>query len=259
MGAADITAQLEAALLKAFPIPEYATFFEVGDATGGRHSRWADAVSMACWPSRGLVVTGFELKASRSDWLREKKSPTKSSAIQKYCDRWVLVTAPGVLLDGELPETWGHMELSGVRLVTKVKAPALSPEPLDRPFLAALLRRAGQASEALIASRVVDATEAARKRADERAEAEIKRRTEGRAEAAAAIEEFQTASGIRINSYEAGEIGKAVAALMRLRARTGSWNGLTSIAERLTNLADAARAAHTELSAIGAAEPRETV
>ncbi|NID15427.1 hypothetical protein [Luteibacter yeojuensis] len=257
MGAADITAQLEAALLKAFPIPEYATFFEVGDATGGRHSRWADAVSMACWPSRGLIVTGFELKASRSDWLREKKSPTKSSAIQKYCDKWVLVTAPGVLLDGELPETWGHMELSGSRLVTKVKAPVLTPEPLDRPFLAALLRRAGQASEALISTRVAEATEEARKRANERAEQEIKRRTEDRAVAVAAIEEFEKASGIRIQSYQAEEIGRAVAALMRLRSSAEGWNGLTKIADNLAQLAESARTVHAELDAIGATENTE--
>lgn len=257
MSAKDVTAQLQAALLKSFPLPEYATFFEVGDATGGRHSRWADAVSMACWPSRGLAVTGFELKASRSDWLREKKDPTKSSAIQKYCDKWILVTAPGVILDGELPETWGHMELSGARLVTKVKAPALTSEPLDRPFLAALLRRAGQASEAMIASRVGEATEAARTRAEERIAQEVKRRTEGRAEAAEAMAEFEKASGVQIRNWQAGEIGKAVATVMQLRAMTGGWQGLTSIADNLAKLADSARAAHHELAAISVAEPTE--
>ncbi|PWZ83037.1 hypothetical protein, partial [Staphylococcus pseudintermedius] len=59
----ETTATLQHALVKAFPLPEYVTFFEVGDATGGRHSRWADAVSMSCWPSRGLHIYGFEIKA----------------------------------------------------------------------------------------------------------------------------------------------------------------------------------------------------
>lgn len=44
---AEITAALQAALLKTFPLPEYATFFEVGDATGGRHSRWPDVLGVA--------------------------------------------------------------------------------------------------------------------------------------------------------------------------------------------------------------------
>jgi hypothetical protein len=252
MGAKDTTASLQAALTKAFPLPEYATFFEVGDATGGRHSRWADAVSMACWPSRGLSVTGFEIKASRSDWLREKKDPTKSSAIQKYCDRWVLVTAPGVVLEGELPETWGHMELAGSRLVTKVKAPVLTPEPLDRSFLAALLRRAGQATEAMISERVAAATEEARAQATERMESELRQRMERRAEALNAIKEFEQASGIKLNPWQAGQIGEAVAVVLRLRTMAEGWEGLKTIENRLANVAEVVRAARTELDALTA-------
>ena len=67
------TSELQAALVKRHPPEAWALCFEVGDATGGGHTRWADAVAMSLWPSRGLHLHGFEIKASRSDWVKELK------------------------------------------------------------------------------------------------------------------------------------------------------------------------------------------
>jgi hypothetical protein len=44
---------------------------------------------------------------------------------------------------------------------------------------------------------------------------------------------------------------------MRLRSSSEGWNGLTHIADKLTKLAESARAAHAELNAIGATEETE--
>jgi len=233
----DITATLQAALMKAFPLPEYATFFEVGDATGGRHSRWADAVSMAIWPSRGLAITGFELKASRSDWLREKKKPEKSCAIQRYCNRWALITAPNVILPGELPETWGHAELVGGRLMWRTTAPVLTPEPLDAPFVASLLRRCGQASEALIARRIADVTADARAEQEKRIQRAVERATEQTSVATAAVAKFKEATGVDLTNWNAGDVGKGFAAFMAVRD-AARWNAMSACAVQMRKIAD---------------------
>src|SRR3546814_15144887 len=72
------TAQINAALRARFCAPEWALLFNVGNATGATQRRWADAVAMNLYPSRGLELPGFDVKASRSDWLLEPKQPDKS-------------------------------------------------------------------------------------------------------------------------------------------------------------------------------------
>ena len=208
MSDAQTTAKLQEALLRAYPLPEYATLFEVGDATGGRHSRWADAVSMACWPSRGLAIIGFEIKASRSDWLREKKNVAKSVPVQQYCDRWLLVTAPNVVADGELPDTWGHLELSGNKLITRREATQLDPVPLKREFVASLLRRAGQASQALINASMETTRAAALAQVQERVDREVERRTRKATEVIGAIEKFKAVTGIDLTCWTGHEADK---------------------------------------------------
>jgi hypothetical protein len=138
------SADVKAAIRKRWSGQEWAVFFEVADGTGGSKRRYADAVAMNLWPSRGLEVHGFEIKVSRSDWLSELKKPEKSAAIQQYCDRWWIITPAGIIKPGELPPTWGQYQVSESGQITQVvAAPALQPMPVDRAFVAALLRRAG--------------------------------------------------------------------------------------------------------------------
>lgn len=255
---AEITAALQAALLKTFPLPEYATFFEVGDATGGRHSRWADAVSMACWPSRGLRIYGFELKASRSDWLREKKKPEKSVAIQRFCHHWVLVTGEGVLADGELPPTWGHLELAGGKLHWRAKAPDLVPAQLEPSFVAALLRRAHQSSEALVSQRVLEVTEGARRSAREDMEREMTRRLERNTQALQACEKFKEATGVELLDWRAETVGKEFAAFVEARRTGGHAFRFGTSAKALRAAADAMDAAEQQLRAAGLITAEET-
>lgn len=210
---------IHAALAKRFSPPAYATFFEVGDATGGRQTRWADAVTMGIWPSRGLELQGFEVKVSRSDWLREKANPMKSAPVQRFMDRWwVAVSDEKIVEDGELPPTWGLMVLQGGKLVTKVKAPDLSPEPVTRSFMAALLRRSTE--NTVPKSAVDDIVEARRKEIEERAanrrERELKHLREERDSLQRAIDDFARSSGVDIRSWEgAYQIGEAVRHVLR--------------------------------------------
>lgn len=143
------TGALRAALREKFPLPEYALLFEVANATGAVAGRTADAIAMSCWPSRGLELIGFELKASRSDWTREKANPAKAEAICQYCDRWYLVIGDRkIVKPGELPPTWGLIAPRGEKLAIVTEAPKLQPAPVDRFFLAALLRNAASRSPA---------------------------------------------------------------------------------------------------------------
>lgn len=125
----------------------YAVLQEVADGTGSHHSRWADALTMSLWPSRGLELMGFEVKVSRSDWIKERDDPSKADAVCKYCDRWYVVAGDAsIVREGELPKTWGLIVPDGDGLKIAKQAPELSPVTLDRPFVAAIMRRCAEQS-----------------------------------------------------------------------------------------------------------------
>ena len=122
----------------------YAVLEEVSDAAGFDRSRSADMIVMGLWPSRGLLLEGIEIKASRSDWLNELKNPAKAETFARWCDRWWIVAADlSIVAQGELPATWGLMAVVGGKLKVMTPAPRLpNPEPIERGFLAAMLKRA---------------------------------------------------------------------------------------------------------------------
>lgn len=120
--------------------------FEVGDGAGFHNSGWSDAIAMQTWPSKGLAITGFEIKASRKDWLAELNKPMKNRLWQETCDEWYVVTVPGVWKPEELPASWGVMIPSGadkLRIVNRCEKQARPDEHLvDRQLLAAVFRAA---------------------------------------------------------------------------------------------------------------------
>jgi hypothetical protein len=194
------TAEVKAALRARFCAPEWAIFFEVADGTGGNHNRWADAVAMNMWPSRGLAIHGFEIKVSRSDWLRELKKPEKSGPVQQYCDRWWIVTPKGIVKREELPPTWGLYEVSEAGAFRQVvEAPKLEPIPVTRDFMAAILRRASGIDAEAMAAAV--SKEVVRQRAGDHARvtAEIERKR------IAYVKRFQTSSALAACRLQDGD------------------------------------------------------
>lgn len=159
---------VHAAIARRYSAPQWATFFEVRDDAGFNARRSADAIAVNTWPSMGLAIHGFEVKVSRADFLREMKEPEKSAAIQRFCDHWWLaVSDTTIAAASEVPANWGLLVLTGKKLVTKKQAPKLAPLPLDRGFVASLLRRA---TEHMVPKAVVD------EQVTERVEQEVKRR-----------------------------------------------------------------------------------
>lgn len=216
------TGNVMTALRERYPPNAYAFLAEVSDGTGSHRSRSADAIVMSLWPSRGLDLMGFEVKVSRSDWIKELEDPSKADAVCRYCDRWYVVAGnPGIVLAGELPPTWGLIERKGEKLVVAVDAPKLKPIPFDRSFIAAVMRRtyeqldgyrlqtvqlAQEYSMGVEAGR--KAEEALTQRRFENANSQLKQQY---SDLRANVEAFEKASGISLWGWNKGrEIGEAV-------------------------------------------------
>jgi hypothetical protein len=202
-----------------FSQPEWALFPQVRDAAGFSASRTMDALAVSLWPSRGLEWHGIELKVSRADWVRELRNPAKAEGFCTQCDRWwVVVSDRRIVHNGELPPTWGLLAPHGKGLRAFVEAPLMGARgPLDRSFVAAVMRRASQ---------VVVTPAAARAELDRAFERGMQ---EGKIEAGynrdglmrqhelleRSVREFEERSGVRINDWDGGKIGDAVRVVMR--------------------------------------------
>lgn len=215
-------------LRRRYTAPEWAFFEEVRNQTGvpsGKQDRYADAVAVNLWPSRGLEVLGFEVKVRRGDWLKELKSPAKSADIQQYCDRWwVVAGGRNIVHPGELPTTWGLLVVHGNgdkrRLVCTQEAPKLEPQEPDKAFLMALLRRASEAAERAQkgdgSTHFQKGWDAALEARDSRKSAELERVQYRLEKLEKAITKFEVASGVKLDrpwNYE--NIGTAVRAVLK--------------------------------------------
>ena len=115
---------------------------EVRNAGGHGADRSLDAMSFGLWPSKGSHATGYEVKVSRSDWLKEMTQIDKAEAFRPYCKYFFLVAVKKVAELHEIPETWGFLEWDGRRLVTVKPAPKNETVlPFPGTMLSAILKR----------------------------------------------------------------------------------------------------------------------
>lgn len=226
-----------------YAAPEWAVFEEVADSTGFNARRWADAVAIGIWPSRGFAIHGFECKAHRSDWLRELKQPEKAEPIFRYCDAWWLVAEPDVATLEEIPAAWGWLEVRGKKLHVRKPAPKLEPQAISRAFVASMLRKVPEkmVPKADLAA-AVD-TEVTRRRALDDRYNEGERLSRRYEELREQVDAFSRASGITISEYSGGrELGEAVARLQRSDSLLrGRHEQLMGDAERFERIAAAIR------------------
>jgi len=212
---------VRAALRARFEGRAWACFDEVGNATGSRCSRYADFIAVSLWPSRGLEIHGVEIKVSRTDWLKELRDPKKADDIQKFCDRWwVAAGSESIVRAGELPPTWGLLELNKrKRLVAKVEAPKLEPEQLTKGFVAALLRRAAHGFDSALAAAHREGFERGKGAGPEdhqRTVAALQRELDAMKTTSS---RFEAESGLKLDTWNAGNIGSVVAKLSKLHNR----------------------------------------
>jgi hypothetical protein len=218
----------------------HAWLYEVGNATGWAANRHADALVVSCWPSRGLWVAGIEVKVSRSDWLRELKDPQKSDDIQAHCHFWWLVTTPGIVREGELPVTWGLIEVDKKHKIIK-QAPRLKPVALSMEFLAAVLRNQSKAVDALVSHRVIEKVKERVENMDAQAKEytdklrELKPNTELQSaydELKADVEKFGEATGIRLEGRWHDDVGTNIR-LVEVARKLNGYRGLSMLRNSL--------------------------
>lgn len=248
MKASDV----KAALRSRFSGNEWAIFFEVGDGTGVNQRRWADAVAMNLWPSRGMEIHGFEIKVSRSDWLSELKNPEKSEPVQRYCDRWWIVCPAGIIKPGELPATWGHYEVDASGKITQVvAAPKLEAVPVTRSFMAAMFRRASGADADEVAAAVSKQVDAYKADAEKRLQREIENRSQRASKILEGVSQLRELTGIDITSgYAPIEKYASAIKLVLNSGVTNTYGGIKGLAEQTERSAAELRKALADFEAI---------
>lgn len=122
--------------------PRWALVSHVRDRAGFDATRTIDAIVMDTWASSGLALHGFEIKVSRADWRREIAQPEKAAAFVRFVDYFWVAAPRNVVRRDELPDGWGLIETRNGGLAVSVQARRLAPEPLDRSFVACLMRAA---------------------------------------------------------------------------------------------------------------------
>jgi hypothetical protein len=228
-----------------FASPAYCFLEQVADGTGARQHRWADAVAMSVWPSRGYDIHGIEVKVSKSDWKNELKQPEKSSAVQQYCQRWWIATPDETIIaPGELPPTWGWMVCNpkgSMKII--IPAPLLPAKPPSVEFVASILRNVQKADENTIE--------------EVRRKAEHKGREDGRGYAADELKrlretcnEFEAASGIKLTGYADGKgLGEAVTTLHNLKYRVQHIGSAIKACEDIANMLRQVETIHSLIEA----------
>ncbi len=227
------------ALRVKYAAPEWALLEEVHNRTGGG-TRSADAIAMNLWESHAFRIIGFEIKVSRSDWLRELKDPSKADVIAAYCDMWFIVATPDIVKEDELPPAWGLQVLKGNGLHIVKKAPLLEDrKALDRRFVAAMVRRATQIGDEQIQAAIGPAVDRARKEAESRLQSEVDRRTRRAKEITDRVDAVKAATGIDIASHSFHDKDVCAAIRYALAERdsiTGRYSGLKSLQGKLRML-----------------------
>lgn len=237
---------------------EFAFLTHVRNDGGFAATRTFDAVAVSLWPSRGYAIDVFEVKVSRSDWMRELKDPAKSEAAWEVGDRfWICATA-GVVDPAELPHGWGLIEayggkltdqgLTGRRLRT-VKAAEWHGAPvresakaqLSRGLMVAMLRRAGAVPDQETPAEHALAEAERRGREAERAQLQgiVERAQTRESELARAVRAFERESGVQIQPRPGiRDEADLTAVARRIRAALADEGHADRVRQRLERMRD---------------------
>ena len=184
----------------------YAFLEQVANGTGLRANRHADAIAVQLWESRGLNITGFEIKVSRQDWVKELKHPEKAEPIAQYCHYWYLVCGDeNIVQFGELPANWGLMvpHTKGTLKIVKEAPLNKNPKPVDMIFLCAVLRQTQNqlTDTAKLQAKYHQGYTDGKEDGKKDAESNVKYWRESRDELQKTVKEFEDISGIGITQW----------------------------------------------------------
>ncbi len=150
------------ALRARHPAPEWVYLPQVRTKTGYSRTsgtdmdseRYLDAFAIHCHPSHGFRRVGYEIKVSRSDWLRELEDPRKRAQGYFLTHQFYYAFAPGVYKpgDGSVVTVRGkhwHDPLDGCGVLVVQEGGTITEErhatrreawPMPDTFVASLLR-----------------------------------------------------------------------------------------------------------------------
>lgn len=243
------TADVRVLLEKRYAPTEWALLQEVAPATGGG-TRYADAIAVNLWQSRGYAIHGFEIKVSRADWLRELKNPAKAESVGRFCDHWWIVAPKGIVEPDELPPTWGLLEARPASITTVVTAPKLPAEPITREFFASLMRRGHEQIEQIAKHKTRVAVRVADDEIDRRVALRLASQTSHFDRLEAAIAKFKAETGLDINPWS-GPCRTTIALAQRLE-QLADRRGKTAVLQSLLDMAQTLeKAATTVRDAVG--------
>ncbi len=238
--------------------PEWLFVDHVKNAAGFGARRQLDALAFNTFGSRGYAFVGYEVKCTRADFLRELKDPEKSEAVGQFCDRFSIVAAhPLVAAPEEMPLGWGLYVVNskGSGLLTKKRPEAREQVmPIDRPFLAAIVRRLQKQDREDFDAFAEARSEGFRqgREAEQSIQTGYKAELERLREM---VQVFEKSSGVRVNSWDGGRVGEAVQLVMNGRGAR-----LVPHARQLIESLDGARAnAQKALSQLEAIKLRDEV
>lgn len=223
-------------LAEKYPSPQYSFLTQVRNGTGYMSTRTADAIAMSLWPSRGLHISGFEVKVSRTDWIKELKNPQKADDFAKYCHFWYLVVGDAeIVKDGELPAMWGLIVPNGKGLkIVKEATLSHTVHAPDYLFLAGILRNV---AEQCTPNEVIESKMHARfKDGQEHAKYILENTQRELSSLQERCRKFEEASGVKIERFgDITEIGKAVKDVMEGRDKEAQ-KSIDRLLERARNI-----------------------
>lgn len=202
---------------------EYAFMTGVRNRAGFDATRTFDAVTVGLWPSRGFRIHAYEVKCSRSDWLRELKNPEKAEAAAALCDHFsVVASGPDIVAEGELPPTWGLLVARGSKLVCVKDAPLLPgadpKRPVPRSFLVPMLRAGGAVPKAE-AEEIAQARREGRAAAAEAMDAMLEAARAEHQDLFAKVRAFEQAAGVALTGWNATmepvEVGRRLRSIIQ--------------------------------------------
>jgi len=255
--------ELKKSLRNKYPWSHWILLNEVRDASGYEGNRSIDAVAFGLYASRGYEVHAFECKAHRTDWLSELRQPDKADEFATIADKFWIVASKGVVKKEELPKGWGLILVSrkGDDFVTRIVVQAEMSEQRDlpRPFVASMLTKLRKKiekyqRESVLKSEIYDQIKEAQEQGREWGKRSSDWDKKDYDVLKKIVEDFEEASGIRLNTFKGADvIGKEVAlarSLFSIGKDQGLINRAKGFAGKLRGFADSIEEKAEKLSIV---------
>lgn len=113
----------------------------IGSGFGPDAKSRIDLWVMNAYPCKDMIKIAYEIKVTRSDFLKELKSPDKRRWALNYSNRFYFATPEGLIKSRELPPECGLIEYANGKLTIKVGPQQRDCVAPSWGFVASIARR----------------------------------------------------------------------------------------------------------------------